>query len=63
MATLTVTSKGMVTLSDDVLKHVGIRPGDKISLDLRPDGSGILAGIKAGKKQPKSPTRITARRA
>lgn len=38
MATLTVTGRGQVTFRKDVLKHLGIRPGDKIRLDLLPDG-------------------------
>lgn len=48
MATLTVTSKGQVTLRKEVLKHLGIAPGDKIDLDLRPDGTMVArAAAKA----------------
>ena len=32
-STLTVTSKGQVTLRREVLEHLGIAPGDKISVD------------------------------
>ncbi len=38
MATLTVTAKGQVTLRKDVLKHLGVRPGEKISVELLPGG-------------------------
>lgn len=38
MATLTVTAKGQVTLRKDLLEHLGVRPGDKLSLDKLPDG-------------------------
>ncbi len=38
MTTLTVTARGQVTFRKDVLKHLGIQPGDKIRLDLLPDG-------------------------
>ena len=38
MSTLTVTAKGQVTLRKDLLKHLGIQPGEKISVDKRPDG-------------------------
>jgi bifunctional DNA-binding transcriptional regulator/antitoxin component of YhaV-PrlF toxin-antitoxin module len=38
MATLTVTAKGQVTLRKDVLKHLGVRPGEKISVELLPNG-------------------------
>jgi AbrB family looped-hinge helix DNA binding protein len=35
---LTVTAKGQVTLRKDVLDHLGIRPGDKLEVDLLPSG-------------------------
>ena len=39
---MTVTARGQVTFRQDVLQHLGIRPGDKIELDLLPDGRGVL---------------------
>lgn len=42
MTTLTVTTRGQVTFKKDVLKHLGIQPGDKIHLDLLPDGRAEL---------------------
>jgi bifunctional DNA-binding transcriptional regulator/antitoxin component of YhaV-PrlF toxin-antitoxin module len=42
MTILTVTTRGQVTFRKDVLKHLGIRPGDKIRLDLLPDGRAEL---------------------
>lgn len=42
MTTLSVTARGQVTFRKDVLKHLGIRPGDKIRLDLLPDGKAVL---------------------
>jgi bifunctional DNA-binding transcriptional regulator/antitoxin component of YhaV-PrlF toxin-antitoxin module len=38
MLTLTVTAKGQVTLRTDVLKHLGIHPGEKITVDTLPTG-------------------------
>lgn len=38
MTTLTVTAKGQVTLRKDVLRHLGVHPGEKITLDKLPDG-------------------------
>jgi AbrB family looped-hinge helix DNA binding protein len=38
MTTLTVTAKGQVTLRKDLLAHLGIRPGDKITVEKLPDG-------------------------
>lgn len=42
MTTLTVTVRGQVTFRRDVLKHLGVRPGGKIHLDLLPDGRAEL---------------------
>jgi bifunctional DNA-binding transcriptional regulator/antitoxin component of YhaV-PrlF toxin-antitoxin module len=42
MTTLTVTARGQVTFRKDVLQHLGIQPGDKIRLDLLPDGRAEL---------------------
>jgi bifunctional DNA-binding transcriptional regulator/antitoxin component of YhaV-PrlF toxin-antitoxin module len=42
MTTLTVTSRGQVTFRQEVLRHLGIRPGQKIQLDLLPDGRAEL---------------------
>jgi len=38
MSTLTVTAKGQVTLRKDVLQHLGVHPGEKITVDKLPDG-------------------------
>jgi AbrB family looped-hinge helix DNA binding protein len=38
MSTLTVTAKGQVTLRKDLLDHLGVHPGEKISVDKLPDG-------------------------
>ena len=32
--TLTVTAKGQITLRKQVLEHLGVRPGDKVDVDL-----------------------------
>ena len=42
MTTLTVTDQGQVTFRKDILKHLGIQPGDKIRLELLPDGRAEL---------------------
>jgi bifunctional DNA-binding transcriptional regulator/antitoxin component of YhaV-PrlF toxin-antitoxin module len=38
MTTLTVTAKGQVTLRKELLQHMGVRPGEKITVDKLPDG-------------------------
>jgi AbrB family looped-hinge helix DNA binding protein len=46
MTTLTVTSKGQVTLRKEVLRHLGIKPGDKIKVSLASDGKATLEAMK-----------------
>jgi antitoxin PrlF len=46
MTTLTVTARGQVTLRKDVLRHLGIRPGEKIALEKLPDGRVALKPIR-----------------
>jgi hypothetical protein len=38
MSTLTVTFKGQVTLRKHILKHLGVHPGAKITVDKLPGG-------------------------
>lgn len=38
MTILTVTAKGQVTLRKDLLQHLGVQPGQKISVDKLPNG-------------------------
>ncbi|HVY14587.1 MAG TPA: AbrB/MazE/SpoVT family DNA-binding domain-containing protein [Rhodopila sp.] len=46
MTTLTVTARGQVTFRKDVLRHLGIQPGEKIELDLLPDGRAELKAAR-----------------
>ncbi|MCU0870047.1 MAG: type II toxin-antitoxin system PrlF family antitoxin [Burkholderiales bacterium] len=46
MATLTVTARGQVTFRKEVLQHLGIKPGEKIELELLPDGRGVLKAAR-----------------
>jgi bifunctional DNA-binding transcriptional regulator/antitoxin component of YhaV-PrlF toxin-antitoxin module len=47
MPTLTVTSRGQVTFRKEVLDHLGIKPGDRIELELRP---GHRASLSASRR-------------
>jgi bifunctional DNA-binding transcriptional regulator/antitoxin component of YhaV-PrlF toxin-antitoxin module len=50
MSTHTVTAKGQVTLSKDLLMHLGVHPGEKIDVDKLPDGQiAMKASRPAGK--------------
>ena len=46
MATLTVTARGQVTFRKEVLKHLGIKPGEKIELNLLPQGKAELKAAR-----------------
>ena len=46
MTTPTVTARGQVTFRKDVLKHLGIEPGEKIELDKLPDGRVALKAVR-----------------
>jgi bifunctional DNA-binding transcriptional regulator/antitoxin component of YhaV-PrlF toxin-antitoxin module len=46
-ATLTVTAKGQVTLRREVLEHLSVVPGDKITIDLLPSGRAEVRAARA----------------
>lgn len=47
MSTLKVTAKGQVTLRQDVLKHLDVRPGEKISVEKLPDGRIEVRAVRS----------------
>jgi bifunctional DNA-binding transcriptional regulator/antitoxin component of YhaV-PrlF toxin-antitoxin module len=47
MTVLTVTAKGQVTLRKDYLRHLGVRPGDKIALEKLPNGEISVRAARA----------------
>jgi bifunctional DNA-binding transcriptional regulator/antitoxin component of YhaV-PrlF toxin-antitoxin module len=50
MSTLTVTAKGQVTLRKELLKHLGVNPGERIAVDKLPDGRIEMKAVRpAGK--------------
>ena len=38
MIMLTVTAKGQITLRNDTLRHLGVCPGEKITVNMLPHG-------------------------
>jgi len=38
MSTLSVTPKGQITLRKDILRHLGVRPGENITVAKLPEG-------------------------
>ncbi len=64
MSTLTVTAKGQITLRKDLLKHLGVEPGGKITVEKLPDGriqvkaerpAGKISGVFNSLKRPGQP--------
>lgn len=45
MLHLTITAKGQVTLKKEVLRHLGVNPGDKIAVDLGDNGKVALKAV------------------
>jgi bifunctional DNA-binding transcriptional regulator/antitoxin component of YhaV-PrlF toxin-antitoxin module len=44
---LTVTAKGQVTLRKEVLRHLGVGPGQKLEIELLPNSRVELHGAKS----------------
>ena len=45
--TLTVTAKGQVTLRKEMLRHLGVVPGEKVVIDFLPGGRAELRAAKS----------------
>lgn len=45
--TLLITAKGQVTLRKELLRHLEVAPGDKVTVDLLPDGRAELRAAKS----------------
>jgi AbrB family looped-hinge helix DNA binding protein len=50
MGALAVTAKGQVTLRKDLLKHLGVRPGEQIEVETHPDGRVEIRAARPGGK-------------
>jgi antitoxin PrlF len=46
MTTLTITAKGQVTLRKEVLRHLGVAPGQKVEAELLPNSRVELRPAK-----------------
>lgn len=50
MGTLSITAKGQLTLRKEILRHLGVRAGDKVEVDILPNGGvAIRAARPTGK--------------
>jgi hypothetical protein len=50
MSTLTVGAKGQLTLRTDLLKHLGVHPGQKIAVKKLPDGRIEMKAVRPTSK-------------
>jgi antitoxin PrlF len=50
MPELTVTAKGQITIRKALLDGLGVKPGDKLHVDVRPDGGLVIPPIRRGKR-------------
>lgn len=48
MTTLTISTKGQVTFGRKLLSHLGVKPGQKISVEMLPDGRVIIQATHRG---------------
>jgi bifunctional DNA-binding transcriptional regulator/antitoxin component of YhaV-PrlF toxin-antitoxin module len=48
MTMLTITAKGQVTLKQQLLRHLGVAPGDRIEIDELPGGRVIVRAAQQG---------------
>jgi antitoxin component of MazEF toxin-antitoxin module len=47
MSTLTVTAKGQITFRKDLLQHLGVHPGEQLTVQKLPDGRIQVMATKA----------------
>ena len=45
MTRLTITAKGQVTLKQELLKHLGVGPGEKVEAHKLPDGRIMVRAV------------------
>ncbi len=50
MNALTITTKGQITLKKDLLKHLGLQPGDRVAVEKLPDGRIEIHAMKPSGK-------------
>jgi len=46
MTTLTITAKGQVTLKKELLQHLGVKPGEKVEVNILPGGRLSVGAAK-----------------
>jgi bifunctional DNA-binding transcriptional regulator/antitoxin component of YhaV-PrlF toxin-antitoxin module len=42
----TISAKGQITLDDDLLKHLGIKPGQQITIEKLSDGQVVMKAFR-----------------
>ena len=47
MDTISLTAEGQITLGDDLLKHLGVQPGQQITIERLSDGRVVMKAFRA----------------
>ncbi|PWE52655.1 hypothetical protein DEM27_30000 [Metarhizobium album] len=50
LISLKITARGQVTLKKEVLRHLGVKPGDTVDVDLLPNGRIQIAAAPLQQK-------------
>jgi AbrB family looped-hinge helix DNA binding protein len=50
MTTLTITAKGQITLKKELLRHLGLGPGDTVDVTPAPDGHLSIRPTPQGRR-------------
>lgn len=50
MTTLTITAKGQITLKKELLRKLGVAPGDKLDIAAAPGGGITMRPVKEGRR-------------
>ncbi len=46
MIELTITAKGQITLNKRLRESLGVKPGDRLRVDVRPDGGLVILPVR-----------------
>ena len=47
MSVLTTTSRGQITLRKEIFQHLGVKPGEKLEIEMLPNGRLQLQAAKS----------------
>ena len=51
MTTLTIDADGQITLTDELLRHLGLGAGDQLQVDFVPDGTLYVEPLRPSRRK------------